>query len=325
MVSFVDAPGHETLMAIMVSGAAIMDAALLLVAADEECPQPQTREHLIVLKILGIKNIIVVQNKVDLVSKEQAKKNYEQIQSFVTKNLEQELPIIPVSAARKVNIDVLIEAIQELFSTPKREENANPQLLIARSFDINKPGTELDNLNGGVLGGAIIQGKFEVGRIIELRPGIKKEIRNQIVWEPIRTKAVSIVSGKQFVTSKGPGGSVAIATELDPSIVKADSLVGNIAGYPDQMPPIQDLLTLKVELFDKVLGIKEDIPIAPLGPNEPLMISAGTATTLGFALSARENAKLKLKRPICVEAGGKVALSRQFKNRWHLIGTGQII
>ena len=56
-VSLVDAPGHETLMAIMVSGAAIMDAAILMVAANEECPQPQTTEHLVALKILGIKNI----------------------------------------------------------------------------------------------------------------------------------------------------------------------------------------------------------------------------------------------------------------------------
>ena len=65
-LSFVDAPGHESLMATMLSGATLMDAALLLVAANENCPQPQTREHLMALKIIGIKTIIVVQNKVDL-------------------------------------------------------------------------------------------------------------------------------------------------------------------------------------------------------------------------------------------------------------------
>ena len=65
-VSFVDAPGHETLMAVMISGASIMDGALLLIAANETCPQPQTREHLAALQIAGIKNIVIVQNKVDL-------------------------------------------------------------------------------------------------------------------------------------------------------------------------------------------------------------------------------------------------------------------
>jgi translation initiation factor 2 subunit 3 len=66
-VSFVDAPGHETLMAVMISGASIMDGALLLVSATEVCPQPQTREHLAALEIAGISNIVIVQNKIDIV------------------------------------------------------------------------------------------------------------------------------------------------------------------------------------------------------------------------------------------------------------------
>ena len=82
-VSFVDAPGHESLMATMLSGATIMDGALLLVAANEQCPQPQTREHLQALEIIGIKNLIIVQNKIDMVGEEQALKNYQQIKSFI--------------------------------------------------------------------------------------------------------------------------------------------------------------------------------------------------------------------------------------------------
>src|SRR3989344_3879582 len=82
-ISIVDAPGHETLMATMLSGAAIMDGALLLIAANEECPQPQTKEHLMALEIIGIKQIVIVQNKIDLVSKEEALENYKQIKDFV--------------------------------------------------------------------------------------------------------------------------------------------------------------------------------------------------------------------------------------------------
>mgnify|MGYP001557783126 CR=1 FL=1 len=78
-ITFVDAPGHESLMATMLCGATIMDGALMLVAANENCPQPQTREHLMALQIIGIKNVVIVQNKIDLVSKEQALKNYKQI------------------------------------------------------------------------------------------------------------------------------------------------------------------------------------------------------------------------------------------------------
>ncbi len=71
-LSFVDAPGHESLMATMLAGATIMDGALLLIAANEECPQPQTREHVMALEIIGVDNIVIAQNKIDLISEEQA-------------------------------------------------------------------------------------------------------------------------------------------------------------------------------------------------------------------------------------------------------------
>lgn len=82
-VSFVDAPGHEALMATMLSGAAIMDAVLLVIAADEPCPQPQTREHLAAADAIGIKNIVIVQNKIDIVDEKRAHKSYDEIKSFV--------------------------------------------------------------------------------------------------------------------------------------------------------------------------------------------------------------------------------------------------
>ena len=112
-VSFVDAPGHETLMATMLSGAALMDGALLLVAANEKCPQPQTKEHLMALSIIGIDKIIIVQNKIDIVTREQAIENYKQIKEFVKGTIAENAPIIPISANRGVNIDMLIEAIEE--------------------------------------------------------------------------------------------------------------------------------------------------------------------------------------------------------------------
>ena len=70
VVSFVDSPGHESLMATMLSGAAIMDGAIMVIAANEKCPKPQTREHLTALNFLGIRNIVIVQNKIDLVTEE---------------------------------------------------------------------------------------------------------------------------------------------------------------------------------------------------------------------------------------------------------------
>jgi len=152
-VSLVDAPGHEVLMATMISGAALMDGALLLVAADEKCPQPQTREHLAALEITGVDKIVIVQNKVELVSEEKAAENYEEIRRFVKGTIAEGAPIIPVSAIFGTNIDVLIQAIEETIPTPVRDRRKPGLMYVARSFDVNKPGTRPEDLRGGLFRG----------------------------------------------------------------------------------------------------------------------------------------------------------------------------
>jgi len=325
-VSFVDAPGHETLMAVMISGAAIMDGAILVVAANEPCPQPQTQEHLMALKVMGIKNIIVVQNKIDLLPKEKTLENYKAIKNFVESILGFEVPVIPVSAQKNINVDALIDAIQKYIPTPKRDLTKDPILLVARSFDINKPGAEISKLTGGVLGGAISQGVFKVGDEIEIRPGRKIEKKGRLVeWLPVKTKIKGIASGGILVKEKGPGGTVAISTNLDPAITKSDAFVGNLLGKPGKLPPVIHTLNIELHLFDYVVGAREKIKIEPIKQHEPLMLSLGTATTLGIAQSAGKTAKLSLRRPVCAKKGDKVAIGRQVKNRWRLIGFGIVL
>ena len=82
-ISFVDCPGHDILMATMLNGAAVMDAALLLVAGNESCPQPQTSEHLAAIEIMKLEHILILQNKIDLVKESQAREQSEQIARFV--------------------------------------------------------------------------------------------------------------------------------------------------------------------------------------------------------------------------------------------------
>ena len=149
-ISFVDAPGHEALMATMLSGAAIMDGAILVIAADEPCPQPQTREHLAAAEVIGIKNIIIVQNKIDIVDERRAQ-SYQEIKNFIKGTMAENAPIIPISAQRGINIDVLLNAIQEDNSHPKRDDTKPPFMYIIRSFDVNKPGTTIEEMEGGSL------------------------------------------------------------------------------------------------------------------------------------------------------------------------------
>jgi len=152
-VSFVDAPGHEVLMTTMLSGAAVMDAAIFVIGADEACPQPQTREHLLAARTMGIKHMIVVQNKIDLVSRERAIQSYQEIRAFLSGTEYADVSIIPVSAQRRINIDLLIEAIQTQMPTPERDTSLNPLAFTIRTFDVNRPGTSVSDLKGGVLGG----------------------------------------------------------------------------------------------------------------------------------------------------------------------------
>ena len=106
-VSFVDCPGYDILMATMLNGAAIMDAALLLIAGNETCPQLQTSEHLAAIEIMKLKHIIILQNKIGLVRDTAAEEQYQKILEFVRGTVAADAPIIPISAQLKYNVDVV--------------------------------------------------------------------------------------------------------------------------------------------------------------------------------------------------------------------------
>jgi len=325
VVSFVDAPGHETLMAIMLSGAAIMDGAILVIAANEECPQPQTREHLTALDIAGINNIIIVQNKIDLISEKKALKNYEQIVNFTKGTCAEGAPIIPVSAHQDINIDVLIKAMQEKIPTPHRDLDKPPLMYTARSFDINKPGARPNDLRGGVIGGSLIQGVIKVGQEIEIAPGRRIEVEGKKTIETISTKIESLFTGGKSVKEATPGGLIAIGTYLDPARTKSDSFAGKVIGSLGNLPQTMDKFNLSINLLKRVVGTIEEKNVEPIKTNEPLMLTIGTATTVGIVKEFHgKKIGVKLKLPVCANIGQRIAISRRIDGRWHLIGYGEI-
>ena len=322
-VSFVDAPGHETLMATMLSGSAIMDGAMLVIAANEPCPQPQTKEHLMALELTGIKNIVIVQNKIDVVPQKQALENYKQIKAFVKGTVAENAPIIPVSAQKKINFSMLLEALNETIPNNERDTGASPVMLIARSFDVNKPGSSWKDIKGGVIGGSLICGEFHEGDDIEIRPGRQYIAENKARWEPIVTKITTMNKASHKVPVATPGGLSAIGTKLDPSITKSDTLVGQVAGVQGSLPPVWDKLRFEVKLMERVVGSASELQIDPLRLKEPLMLSVGTAVTVGVVTASKKNiVEVILKRPVCAEAGSRIAISRQVGGRWRLIGMG---
>jgi len=321
-VSFVDAPGHEALMATMLSGAALMDGALLLIAANEPVPQPQTREHLYALDIIGVHKVVVVQNKIDLLTPEQALENFQQITTFLKGSPIEGAPIVPISANHKVNIDALIDTIERTIPTPKRDATKPPLMYIARSFDINKPGTRPNDLQGGVLGGSLLQGRLKVGDEIELRPGLTGPDDGHT--SDIRTKITSLVSGGNELEELHPGGLAAVGTTLDPSYTKADALMGRLVGTAETLPPVTQKVRVKVTLLDRVVGVQRDVKVEKIHSNELVSLNVGTTVAPGKVTSARgDEVEIHLARPVTVFRGSRVAISRKF-NAWRLIGHGII-
>ncbi len=327
VVSFVDAPGHETLMAVMISGSSIMDGALLLISATEKCPQPQTREHLAALQIAGIENIVIVQNKIDIVTKERAIESHNEIKEFVKGTIAEDAPIIPISAHHDVNLDILIQAIEDIIPTPDHGKQKEALMYVARSFDINRPGSRPDKLRGGIIGGSVVKGQFSVGDDILIAPGRRIQEGSKTRWEPIKTVIESVQGGGLDLETIHAGGLCGVATPMDPNVTKADDLSGQVMARQGELPPIWEEFNLDLDLLEHMVASGDDAPekVRPLQPNEMLMINSATATSVGQVTAIKgKKCTLRLRLPICALEGSRITLSRRIGTRWRLIGHGTI-
>lgn len=330
-VSFVDCPGHEILMSQMLNGATVMDSALLLVASNEPCPQPQTAEHLEAVNISKLDNIVVLQNKIDLVNKNLCLEQYENIKRFINNTRAKDSPIIPISAQKKYNINFLLEYIVNSIPLPIRDYTSTPQLTIIRSFDVNKPGTEVKNIVGGIIGGTITRGILKLGDRIEIRPGIiTQDINGNITCKPIITKVVSLFAEKNNLDFAIPGGLIGVGTKIDGTLTRSDRLVGHVLGIPNHMPDIFHQLELNYFLLQRLLGVKttnnQYVQVDSLEKNEALMVNIGSLTISGTITAIKEDlCKIKLSQPACASINDKVSLSRCVDKHWRLIGWGVII
>ncbi|GAU97720.1 hypothetical protein RvY_08968 [Ramazzottius varieornatus] len=330
-VSFVDCPGHDILMATMLNGAAVMDAALLLVAGNESCPQPQTSEHLAAIEIMKLKHIIILQNKIDIVKESQAKEQYDQILKFVQGTVAEGAPIIPISAQLKYNIEVLCELIVKKIPVPLRDFTSDARLIVIRSFDVNKPGCEVEELKGGVAGGSILRGVLRVGQEVEVRPGIvSKDSEGKLTCRPIFSRVISLLAEQNDLQYAVPGGLIGVGTRIDPTLCRADRMVGQILGAVGALPAIFTELEMSYFLLRRLLGVrtegdKKGAKVQKLSKNEILMVNIGSLSTGGRVLAVKADlAKISLTNPVCTEVGEKIALSRRVEKHWRLIGWGQI-
>ncbi|KAH8693628.1 putative translation initiation factor EF-2 gamma subunit [Talaromyces proteolyticus] len=330
-VSFVDCPGHDILMSTMLSGAAVMDAALLLIAGNETCPQPQTSEHLAAIEIMKLNHIIILQNKVDLMREDAALSHYQSILKFIRGTVADGSPIIPISAQLKYNIDAVNEHLVSHIPVPVRDFTAVPHMIIIRSFDVNKPGAGIEELKGGVAGGSILTGVLKVDDEIEIRPGIVTRDENgKVQCRPIFSKVVSLYAEHNDLKFAVPGGLIGVGTRVDPTLCRADRLLGFVLGLRGRLPAIYTELEVNYFLLRRLLGVKsadgKQAKVAKLSKNEVLMVNIGSTATGAKVMGVKADvAKLVLTNPACTEIGEKVAISRRIEKHWRLIGWANIV
>ncbi|KAJ7703627.1 elongation factor Tu GTP binding domain-containing protein [Mycena rosella] len=295
-VSFVDCPGHNILMATMLTGAAVMDAALLLIAGNEPCPQPQTSEHLAAVEIMELDHIIILQNKVDLMEKAQALAHQESISAFVKGTVAESAPIVPVSAQLKHNIDAVNEYIVTRIPIPMRDFVSAPRLIIIRSFDH-----------------------------IEIRPGVMtKDSTGRTHCKPLFSRIVSLHAEANTLQFAVPGGLISVGTSIDPTLCIADRLIGQVLGSVGTLPQIYTELEISLFLLQRLLGVKiadqKQAKVTKLRQTELLLVNIGSACTGGRVLSVNANlARIQLTSPACTKIGEKVTLSRRIEKHWRLV------
>jgi translation initiation factor 2 subunit 3 len=254
-------------------------------------------------------------------------------------------PIVPISAQLKYNIDAVNEYIVKTIPVPVRDFTSDPRLIVIRSFDVNKPGAEVEDLKGGVAGGSILTGVLRVGQEVEIRPGIvTKDAQGRSKCKPIYSRIVSLHAESNHLQFAVPGGLIGVGTKIDPTLCRADRLVGQVLGAVGKLPKIftgerntvrwlflligcgrRSELEISLFLLRRLLGVKTEdkkqTRVSKLVKGELLLINIGSTSTGGRVLSVKADlAKIQLTSPACTEIGEKVALSRRIEKHWRLVG-----
>jgi translation initiation factor 2 gamma subunit (eIF-2gamma) len=177
-----------------------------------------------------------------------------------------------------------------------------------------------------------MKGVLRVGDRIEVRPGIphRESATGKMSFTPI----VSVIHGMQAEANDlqyaVPGGLVGIGLKIDPTLTRADRLVGQVLGLEGRVPDVFSELEVNFYLLRRLLGVKVDgdskgVKVGKLDKGETLMLNIGSTSTGGRVVAAkRDMAKFALSAPVCTSVGEKIALSRRVDKHWRLIGWGEL-
>ncbi len=298
-VSFVDCPGHKSYMSNMLNGMAVMNAAVLVIAANDTIPQSQTLEHIQAIKVMEMTpdNLIVCLNKIDLIEKSRACEQYLATRKLLQKELGFIPDIIPISAQYNVGVNGIFDFICGLHNPDTSD--APLSMIITRSFDINKPGCEIQDLQGGVVGGTITQGSLNIGDIVKIYPGIQLASGEYLT---ITSKVISIQSEKNKLTHATCGELVGINLDIDPTLTKDDRLVGNTLISDEQninTGKLVDTLTITYHPLNKKSSLRKI---------KSLVAYVGANRVTGNIVSQQKNICINMQKKVYVYPNQKITI-----------------
>jgi translation initiation factor 2 subunit 3 len=299
-ISFVDCPGHNTYLSTMISGAGAMDGVIAVISgADEKFPQPQTVEHLAVINKLKIEDLLIVQNKLDIIDKKRALENYGQIKEFFTGSRYETAPIIPTSAAKRLNTDSIIKWLT--LQKPKDLKIGSNRIVfnIIRSFDVNTQLTPITEIKGGVVGGILKEGILTVGDYVEIKPGILVDGTPKKLY----AKVLEIYSEKNKLDFAIPGGLIGVQLDIDSYLTKNNKMVGQIMGYNIEDYKVYQTFELKLK------SLKGDECYEKLDKNKTVYVNVNSRT-IEANIDKVKDKKIKVttKNPIVINDDSRISI-----------------
>lgn len=307
--SFVDCPGHNDLIDVMMSGATLMDGAIVVIAANENPKSlKQLKQHLLTAKLLNIEKLIFVLNKCDLVSEAGCLYCMEYLKE-IFEEFEIDNPIvIPMSLNFGLNVNYLLEGIMCVFNPVLKEIGENTVFNISRSFDVNKPGTKLENLKGGVVGGSLLSGRLEPGDEIEIRPGeIEKDDKN-FKTKAIVSRVLSIQTGECKLEGIIPGGLMGLCLNIDPYFTKDNKLKDQMLFKRGYGMDVYDLIRLDIEML-------EDYKLSNMSKYK-LYVGSGVVNSI------HKDSIFKFELPKCVDITKRILICIELEGTLTIIGYG---
>ena len=320
-ISFVDCPGHHELILAMMGSVSLMKGAVVVVSAAEPInKKPQLIQHLAAAKMAGLDKLIIIFNKLDLISKEIALERKEELDELLNKLEIKPKFIIPTALNKKIGLQNVIKAIMEVFPPEILKIKEKSEFRITRSFDINKPGISWKDIQGGVFGGSLISGHFNIGDEIEIRPGqYSKKKDGTFIVMPLKSKIKSIETDKNVLPELYPGGLISIATDIDPFYFKDDKLSGSVVGHIHDLPNVYCNIVMNVILTNEFEGIWEP------KENDIVYLQIGNVNTESLLLNInKENYTFRLSKPSCINEGSLILICNKTSDILKIVAYGNL-